>query len=801
MVASPSKRFIGFSFPSKVSLTVSATSGSFISLPGYGIVPSPTSSPGDKAPLSNATGSITPVFTPSLLGNAYGGGFVRTPSVYATKLRFPNGPLEGVPPGYGISTGQQASADTRNETSIRTTIRVATVTKGLSSPTATLRGPMSVGGAANLFNVSIISSTATSPQTVVSSVEPSIPANTTGNPALASSPASVFPNGTMSGDATLAPVSNVKPLIGTGGNGISVSSVIVSNKSGNLTSPLVSHTATSGEIIVTTSTPTPIFVSSIITSGEVIVQTSSPPPALISLTGSNSEGEASTPRPVLVTSTAADGNVTVSTSAGAPFVVSQTTPRSDITLVGASSLPPVVVISTASKDETFAGSSTPPGVLVSYTASGGEIILQTQTPTPANITPFSSVIGSPIVIGMVGSPRTLSGNAASVPIAIAAESQPVQRPGPGQAIITALTGSQPTAIAVMPFVGANGQTSFAVTPGSSPGQTLSASQQPSLISFPTIDANGQTSFVEVPAPPAGTQLLSSADATASITTAIIGSSGVTSIVAGAAPPVTGAPASTLTEIDAISPTPIVGANGLTSFATVTTPTPAVQASGSLQSATILTPVVGPNGLTSLAVVLPAELTEQIPASGAPATVLRPVVGANGLTSLAVIPSPTVGANGLTSLAVFSTPVAAALGLTSPAVILTPVIGANGLTSLAVLATPIVGANGLTSLAIGLQGDQVISGTPSPLQGFIPVTTALPGSENPPDGVVPTLLSGIPSGQGSIINQATGSGDNSSVHVILNPTAVVHFEGSGPGLKLSLGYGIGLAGSVVFLFLL
>ncbi|KAL9134069.1 MAG: hypothetical protein Q9175_004756 [Cornicularia normoerica] len=92
-------------FPSFVSLTVSATSGdsSTLDFPGYGVVPPPTSSPGSRREeiFSNATSSIIPVYTAALLGNAYGGGFVSTPSVYVTKLPYPNGPSPGIPPGYG----------------------------------------------------------------------------------------------------------------------------------------------------------------------------------------------------------------------------------------------------------------------------------------------------------------------------------------------------------------------------------------------------------------------------------------------------------------------------------------------------------------------------------------------------------------------------------------------------------------------------------------------------------------------------------------------------------------------------
>ena len=70
-----------------------------LEFPGYGIVPSPSKTSGKD--LSPNKSEVIPVWTPELLGNAYGGGFITTPSVYVTKLAFPNGPSGNVPPGYG----------------------------------------------------------------------------------------------------------------------------------------------------------------------------------------------------------------------------------------------------------------------------------------------------------------------------------------------------------------------------------------------------------------------------------------------------------------------------------------------------------------------------------------------------------------------------------------------------------------------------------------------------------------------------------------------------------------------------
>ena len=73
-------------------------------------MPSPTSIPEGLGPFSNASSTVIPIFSAPLLGNAYGGGFVATPSVYATKLASPSGPPEGYAPGYGFSSQPETSA-------------------------------------------------------------------------------------------------------------------------------------------------------------------------------------------------------------------------------------------------------------------------------------------------------------------------------------------------------------------------------------------------------------------------------------------------------------------------------------------------------------------------------------------------------------------------------------------------------------------------------------------------------------------------------------------------------------------
>ena len=51
-----------------------------------------------------ASASVVPVYTPGMLGNAYGGGYISTPSVYGTvSSPSDSGSAVGVPPGYGYS--------------------------------------------------------------------------------------------------------------------------------------------------------------------------------------------------------------------------------------------------------------------------------------------------------------------------------------------------------------------------------------------------------------------------------------------------------------------------------------------------------------------------------------------------------------------------------------------------------------------------------------------------------------------------------------------------------------------------
>ena len=686
-VVSPST---GLGFPSVVSLTVSATLSlsSSLSFPGYSIVPSPSGIAGGGSPSLNASSTIIPVFTPSLLGNGYGGGFVSTPSVYVTKLSFPYGPSDGVPPGYGFSSKTETLASNSSSSQpLSTFLGNATSTlPGLGVPTTTAVGPTNLTAIAGSPIGSPISSTASSgvvgfnatiPANGIQTPTDSISLPTTEASTITASSASASDSPFEAGTGVILPSSsNVTP---------SQSFPPASIPGSTLTPILITNSITSGEITVGISTPSPVLVSSVASSGQVIVETSNPtllpggpsatdsvgvplapvftpgiftasngqpivetPPSVAGTSFSISQVNIglSTPSGVLITSTGSNGGVTVVTSVPSPSA-----PQ-------ASEVSAIVTSYSASSGEIIVATSTPAPVLVSNTATTNGVTVETQAPgssstSPVFVSPTVVPGGTPIELGVIGSPVSSPGEIAGAPITVAA---------------------------------------------------ASISEQSS--------ASGQLAL------------------------------------------------------------------------------------------TILTPVVGANGLTSLAVV-PSSAEQGSPAGQPAPTVLTPVTGANGLTSLAVVPSPVVGANGLTSLAVFSTPIAAANGLVSPAVILTPVVGVNGQTSLAVLATPVIGVNGQTSLAIGLEGQQGPSGTPSPIEEFIPDSSAEASlgaqSETSTSSIVPQLGASGTASPSASMHPTSGSGDNSTVHISLNPSATSQFEGS--GLKLTWTFGMCLWSFVVILILL
>lgn len=92
-----------------------------VSPPNYGLRSK------SKAPFLNITSKVIPIWTPAMLGNAYGGGYITTPSVFVTSFPDSPRPSPGIPPGYELSSEDSqsskyiptlASADVQETTSV-----------------------------------------------------------------------------------------------------------------------------------------------------------------------------------------------------------------------------------------------------------------------------------------------------------------------------------------------------------------------------------------------------------------------------------------------------------------------------------------------------------------------------------------------------------------------------------------------------------------------------------------------------------------------------------------------------------
>lgn len=91
-----------------------ATQVQVTTFPGYQVVPSPsgraTTSISDSS--STTSPSVIPVWTAAMLGNAYGGGFITTPSIFVTAIPSASAPEIGIPPGYGVLSNDDKAATT-----------------------------------------------------------------------------------------------------------------------------------------------------------------------------------------------------------------------------------------------------------------------------------------------------------------------------------------------------------------------------------------------------------------------------------------------------------------------------------------------------------------------------------------------------------------------------------------------------------------------------------------------------------------------------------------------------------------
>jgi len=125
--------------------------------------------------------SVVPVYTPGMLGNAYGGGYISTPSVYVTVTSpSASGSAVGVPPGYGYSA--QPGALTAGSQSVSNS----------AVPASPVSAAGSSGGSPQASGLSIISGTTTT------TVQPGSPTASVYSSAVPTSPG-VFPAGSSVG--------------------------------------------------------------------------------------------------------------------------------------------------------------------------------------------------------------------------------------------------------------------------------------------------------------------------------------------------------------------------------------------------------------------------------------------------------------------------------------------------------------------------------------------------------------------------------------------------------------------------
>lgn len=80
--------------------------------------PSPSVNSGPISTNLYSTSSVVPIWTANMLGNAYGGGYVITPSIFVTS--YPDSPSSsGIPPGYERSSKSEDIHSSRSPTRVR----------------------------------------------------------------------------------------------------------------------------------------------------------------------------------------------------------------------------------------------------------------------------------------------------------------------------------------------------------------------------------------------------------------------------------------------------------------------------------------------------------------------------------------------------------------------------------------------------------------------------------------------------------------------------------------------------------
>lgn len=504
--------------PSSVLLIVSTASVPRI--PGYSIVPSPTSIPGGPGPLSNATSSIIPVYSAALLGNAYGGGFILTPSIYVTKLSPPSGPSKGVPPGYGFSSTPEILATVTPKFS-------ATIAENVSSSgileTILVGFPTIAIGAGNESNI-VPSVTASKDER---STGPSRFLTATGATVVAASNsdfsqtsiAIVISQGVTTLQAAPATsglpseVEQTAPFI------VAQSSSLVtvsSANNGGASTPTTAVPALATNVSTTSGLPREVEQ----TAPVIVAQSSS---LAIESSGNNEGASISGLTPIVVANSA-------------NLHVPQITSLAGDEGAGTQGSAPAAIAS--SQSAASIGSTGTTQASGSSIAAPGSLVLESSLPAPTNVLTTGTIENVPSSLVIVAGAPFISTTAVLE----------AQTPTPAQIATTILT----------PVVGANGLTSLAVVPSpndltsyaTAPTPTEAGSNlaSPTGAAAPVLGVNGLTSLAVIPSP-------------------VVGANGLTSLAVFSTPI---AAANGLT-LPAVILTPVVGANGLTSLAVLATP--------------------------------------------------------------------------------------------------------------------------------------------------------------------------------------------------------------------------------------
>ncbi|MCJ1277908.1 hypothetical protein MMC21_005722 [Puttea exsequens] len=513
---------------------------------GYGIVPSPSSVPGGSGPYSNATSSVLPVYSPGLLGNGYGGGFVQTASIFATKLPSPNGLSSGVPPGYGFTSKAKSFA------AISSGSLATPITLG-NSEVIIVSSPRETGSLPSPFVPSL--PVAVSLTVSVASIEASA-ASAAFNSAIASGVSPAEASQAAISAAAANPVNPILSLATAASNSaIAAGSPLVEASQAGLSAAA----AVSGNPVVSAAS---IAFSSAIVAGLSPAEASQAGVSAAAAAFAISASAAVTANPVI---SAASVAFSSAVAAGSPLMEA-----SQVGLSAAAAVSPNPVVSAASVgfSSAFAAGSSPAEASQAGVSAAAAAVFAISASAASNFP-----AESPAAPGFGLASDSFSATAFIASMTAAARvNGPITSPAEGSHVVengqtlveigairspSATTEEAGVPVTLLPQ-------SDSPAPTSTSAQSAGGGQSPNVLT-PVIGANGATSLAVIPTPVVGANGLTSLGVFSSPVTAANGD----------LPP-------------AVILTPVVGNNGLTSLAV------------------LATPVVGANGLTSLAIGLDSE---------------------------------------------------------------------------------------------------------------------------------------------------------------------------------------------------